>query len=134
MLFTNDTQWAAAIGAPAAHVPKTYHVQIDTVPDDALVDALRAGVTTSDGELLPALRVETLRSGDRHGWLLIELDEGRNRQIRRMLEVCGVSVLRLVRVSIGRLELGTLAKGQWRHLTAGEVAGLGAGRPRRLNE
>ena len=125
LLFTNDSQWANAISAPASHVPKTYHVQIDTVPDGVLVDALRAGVTTPDGERLSALRVETLRSGERHGWLLIELDEGRNRQIRRMMDVCGVKALRLVRVAIGPLALGTLAKGQWRHLTAGEVAALG---------
>ena len=130
LLFTNDTQWADAISAPASHVPKTYHVQIDTLPGDALVDALRVGVTTSDGERLLALRVEALRSGERYGWLLIELDEGRNRQIRRMLDVCGVNVLRLVRVAIGPLALGTLAKGQWRHLTAGEVVALGFGRPR----
>ena len=131
LLFTNDTQWANAITAPASHVRKTYHVQVNAVPDDALLDALRRGVSDGEGERLSAVQAETLRAGARHGWLLIELDEGRNRQIRRMLEGCGVQVLRLVRVAVGPLPLGDLAKGAWRHLTPAEVAALAAaaGRP-----
>ena len=124
LLFTNDTQWAESVSAPASHVRKTYHVQIDTVPDAALLESLRAGVPTDAGDRLTAVRVETLRSGARHGWLVVELDEGKNRQIRRMLEACGVVVLRLVRVAIGSLQLGALAKGQWRYLTSAEVADL----------
>jgi 23S rRNA pseudouridine2605 synthase len=126
LLFTNDTQWGNAIAAPESEVTKTYHVQIDRVPDTALLTALRSGVLTDDGESLSATRVEILRSGQRHGWLLIELDEGRNRQIRRMLEVQGAAVLRLVRVAIGVLELGALPKGAWRALTDAEVQSLGA--------
>lgn len=131
LLLTNDTQWGNAISSPASHVRKTYHVQVDRVPDDALLDQLRHGVTASDGEVLGVVRAELLRAGDRHGWLLVELDEGRNRQIRRMLQACGVEVLRLVRVAIGPLALGTLPKGAWRHLSAAEVAALAtaAGRP-----
>jgi 23S rRNA pseudouridine2605 synthase len=124
LLFTNDTQWADAVTAPESHVRKTYHVQIDRVPDEALVQALRGGVAVAEGERLSATRVEVLRAGDRRGWLVIDLDEGRNRQIRRMLEVHGVEVLRLVRVAIGVLPLGDLAKGAWRFLTSAEVASL----------
>ncbi len=136
LLFSNDTQWANAITSPDAAVRKTYHVQIDCVPDEALLAAVRAGVTDADGHTLAAVHVETLRSGERHGWLLIELDEGKNRQIRRMLDAHGVAVLRLVRVAIGALDLGTLAKGAWRHLSAAEVSQLArprdaATRPRR---
>jgi 23S rRNA pseudouridine2605 synthase len=136
LLFSNDTQWAHAISSPDAVVRKTYHVQIDRVPDDALLAALRHGVTDATGDTLTAVRVDTLRAGERHGWLLIELDEGKNRQIRRMLEAHGVQVLRLVRVAVGALELGSLAKGAWRHLTPDEVARLAtprraAGGPRR---
>ncbi len=133
LLFSNDTQFAHAVSAPASHVRKTYHVQIDVVPDDALLNAMRAGVATDGGERLSAVRVEILRAGARHGWLLIALDEGRNRQIRRMLEAHGVSVLRLVRVAIGPLELGTLAKGQWRHLTLAEIDALRAAARRDRN-
>ena len=124
LLFSNDTQWANAITSPESAVRKTYHVQIDRVPDEALLTALRDGVTDADGRALSAVRVEILRSGARHGWLLVELDEGKNRHIRRMLEAHGVEVLRLVRVAIGALELGSLAKGAWRHLTAAEVTRL----------
>ncbi|MCC7053895.1 MAG: rRNA pseudouridine synthase [Gemmatimonadaceae bacterium] len=124
LLFTNDTQWANAITAPASHVVKTYHVQVDRVPDAALVAALQRGVTTDDGERLGAVRVAVLRAGARHGWLEIELDEGRNRQVRRMLEACDTTVLRLVRVAIGPLALGTLAKGAWRHLLPDEIVAV----------
>ncbi len=137
LLFSNDTQWANAITSPESALRKTYHVQIDRVPDDVLLAALRAGVTVADGEALTATRVETLRTGARHGWLVIELDEGKNRQIRRMLDAQGAQVLRLVRVAIGALELGSLAKGAWRHLTPAEVVQLAPprappGKPRRV--
>lgn len=124
LLFTNDTQWGNAITDPASHVRKCYDVQVDCVPDDALVERLARGVTTDDGEQLSAVRVQVLRAGTRHGWLAVELDEGRNRQVRRMLEACGVSVLRLVRVAIGPLPLGALPKGAWRHLERAEVEAL----------
>jgi len=65
-----------------------------------------------------------LRSGEKNAWLEITLDEGRNRQIRRVLEAFNVSVLRLVRVAIGPLLLGELAKGQWRMLTQQEMDSL----------
>lgn len=128
LLFSNDTQWANAITAPASHLRKTYHVQIDQPPTESLLTSLRQGVTSAEGELLGATRLEALRTGERRGWLLIELDEGKNRQIRRMLQPFGVEVLRLVRVSIGSLALGALSKGAWRHLSAAEVTALRGGR------
>ena len=124
LLFTNDTQWANTITDPASHLTKTYHVQVDCVPEGALLSALRAGVQATDGEQLTAARVDVLRTGERNAWLSIELDEGKNRQIRRMLESLDVSVLRLVRVAIGNLQLGELAKGAWRELQAAEVDAL----------
>ena len=63
-----------------------------------------------------------LRTGDRNSWLEIVLDEGKNRQIRRMLDAFEIEVLRLIRVSIGPLELGDLAKGAHRRLSADEKA------------
>jgi len=125
LLFTNDTQWGNLVSAPASHVSKTYHVQIDSVPDESLIGAMRGSVT-SDGETLRASRVELLRAGQRHGWLVVELDEGRNRQIRRMVEACGANVLRLLRVAVGPLALGDLPKGSWRRLTAREVESIRA--------
>jgi 23S rRNA pseudouridine2605 synthase len=77
-------------------------------------------VRTSSGELLRAKRAQILRTGEKNCWLEIVLDEGKNRQIRRMLEQFGIEVLRLLRVAIGRLTLGDLAKGKTRKLTSEE--------------
>lgn len=123
LLLSNDTLWAAGITDPATHCDKTYHVQVDCIPDEALLERMRAGVV-DQGERLAARRVVPLRAGEKNAWLEIVLDEGRNRHIRRLLAAHGIGVLRLVRVAIGPLVLGDLPKGQWRHLTEGEVAAL----------
>ena len=78
-----------------------------------------------EGERLHASSAALLRAGEKHAWLEIVLDEGRNRQIRRLLAALGIGVLRLVRVAIGPLALGELPKGQWRELTEQEIAALG---------
>ena len=126
LLLCNDPEWAARITDPATGPDKTYHVQIDTCPDAAQIAALMRGVEV-DGELLRASAVQLLRSGEKNAWLEIVLDEGRNRQIRRLLAAFDIGVRRLVRVAIGPLALGDLGKGQWRHLTAEEVAALSRG-------
>jgi 23S rRNA pseudouridine2605 synthase len=116
LLLTNDSEWGARIAAPETHLEKTYHVQIGAVADDKLMQAIVRGVTSEDGDVLRATRARLLRSGDKNCWLEIVLDEGKNRQIRRMLAALGVEVLRLVRVAIGPLQLGILAKGAFRAL------------------
>lgn len=121
LLFTNDPVWAAGVTDPAASISKTYHVQISRLPDTALLAAIEHGVTQG-GERLAVTAVRCLRSGDKHAWLEIILDEGRNRHIRRMLAALDVLVLRLVRVALGSLVLGDLPKGQWRELSADEIA------------
>jgi 23S rRNA pseudouridine2605 synthase len=123
LLFCNDPVWAAGITDPNSGPPKTYHVQIDRLADAALLKDLEQGVVTN-GERLTVRSARCLRSGEKNAWLEITLDEGRNRQIRRLLEAFNVSVLRLVRVAIGRLLLGELAKGQWRMLTQQEMDSL----------
>jgi 23S rRNA pseudouridine2605 synthase len=120
LLFSNDPAWAARITEPSTGPSKTYHVQIDRLPDADLLAALERGVMV-EGERLKAGSARILRSGDKHAWLKIVLDEGRNRQIRRLLDALDVSVLRLVRVAIGSLQLGSLAKGEWRMLTQKEM-------------
>jgi 23S rRNA pseudouridine2605 synthase len=123
LLFSNDPEWAARITEPGTGPSKTYHVQIDRLADAALLAALERGVMV-EGERLKAGSARLLRSGDKHAWLEIVLDEGRNRQIRRLLDALDVSVLRLVRVAIGSLLLGSLVKGEWRMLTQKEMASL----------
>jgi 23S rRNA pseudouridine2605 synthase len=121
LLFSNDPSWAARITDPCTGPDKRYHVQIDCLPDPALLLSLKRGVQF-EGERLGAKSARLLRSGDKHAWLEIVLDEGRNRQIRRLLSAFDVSVLRLVRVAIGPLKLGDLPKGEWRALTEPEIS------------
>jgi 23S rRNA pseudouridine2605 synthase len=123
LLLTNDSQWAAQITNPASHVDKTYHVQVDCVPQPELLEKIAHGCFV-DGEHLQAKSARLLRHGDRHSWLEIVLDEGKNRQIRRLLQALEIRVLRLVRVSIGPLTLGDLKKGEVRPLTAQEKKAL----------
>jgi 23S rRNA pseudouridine2605 synthase len=120
LLLTNDSEWGARLAAPETHLEKTYHVQIGTVADEKLVAALVRGVRGEDGHLLRATQCRLLRSGEKNCWIEIVLDEGKNRQIRRMLASLGVGVLRLVRVRIGPLQLGQLAKGAFRALRKDE--------------
>ncbi|MBA4284212.1 MAG: pseudouridine synthase [Xanthomonadaceae bacterium] len=123
LLLSNDTVWAAGITDPAGQLEKTYHVQVAGLPDAATLAAMTTGIVDG-GEPLAARRATLLRHGDRNAWLEVVLDEGRNRHIRRLLDALGYQTLRLLRVSIGPLALGTLAKGAWRELSADEVAAL----------
>ncbi len=123
LLFSNDPEWAARVANPATGPDKTYHVQVDRVPDEARLAALRDGVVEA-GTALRAKSVSLLRAGGKNAWLEVVLDEGRNRQIRRLLAAHDIGVLRLVRVAIGGVELGDLAKGAWRELHPAEVAAL----------
>lgn len=123
LLFGNDPEWAARVTDPESGPDKTYHVQIDTRPDPAILARMHAGVV-SDGVLLAAKSAKLLRSGERNAWLEIVLDEGRNRQIRRLLQAFDIEVLRLIRVAIGPIALGELVKGAWRMLTPAEVAAV----------
>ena len=123
LLLTNDSAWAARICDPASRIEKTYHVQVDRVADEALIQRLQFGLSL-DGEVLKAKRVGVLRAGNRNSWLEVVLDEGKNREIRRLLAALGINVLRLVRVAIGGLPLGNLGKGEFRQLSSSEVASL----------
>jgi 23S rRNA pseudouridine2605 synthase len=128
LLLTNDSSWGARIASPEVHLEKTYHVQIDTVASQELIDRLHKGVR-SEGDLLAAKRAGILRLGKKNSWLEIVLDEGKNRHIRRMLSELGIEVLRLVRVAVGAVELGNLPNGKARPLTDEEKETL-AGKKR----
>lgn len=120
LLLTNDSEWAARVTDPRSHLKKTYHVQVASVIDDQLLGRISAGVMSRNEELRVA-SVKPLRAGAKNAWLEIELDEGKNRQIRRVFEELGIEVLRLVRVAIGPLALGDLPKSAVRHLTGIEI-------------
>ncbi|MFC5456479.1 pseudouridine synthase [Prosthecobacter fluviatilis] len=130
LLFTNDNTWADAITNPDTHVDKTYHVQIGGTVDEKRLAQIRKGVEDEElGGHLSAKAVKILRAGEKNMWLEVILDEGRNRHIRRLLEAFNIEVLRLMRVKIGTLELGSLPKGKWRELSKNEITKLRARQP-----
>jgi 23S rRNA pseudouridine2605 synthase len=123
LLLTNDSTWAARLLDPRTRLPRRYHVQVDRRPDDDLCRRLEAGVMV-EGERLAVHSARVLRTGDRYGWVDLTLTRGRNRHIRRLLQALGVGVRRLVRVALGPLALGDLAKGAVRPLTEAELEAL----------
>jgi 23S rRNA pseudouridine2605 synthase len=125
LLLTNDSVWAARVCSPETHLDKTYHVQVACMGDEMLIQKLNRGVEVN-GQRLRAKASRIVRKGEKNTWLEIVLDEGKNRQIRRMLGALGIEVLRLIRIAIGPLILGDLAKGASRKLSAAEKGGLDA--------
>jgi 23S rRNA pseudouridine2605 synthase len=120
LLFCNDPKWASMITDPETGPDKTYHVQINTLPDAGLIQSMQSGIETDLG-FLSAKHIALLRLGEKNAWLEITLDEGRNRHIRRLLEAFDIEVLRLIRTAIGGLKLGDLPKGQCRELTESDL-------------
>ncbi|MBK5569920.1 pseudouridine synthase [Ensifer sp. SSB1] len=123
LLFTNDTVLAQRLLDPETHLGKVYHVQIAGQIGGAHLERMVDGIEEG-GEMLHAARAVHLRGGDKNTWIEVELEEGRNRQIRRMLDALGFEVLRLLRVSIGTITLGELPRGASRSLTSEEIAYL----------
>ena len=123
LLMTNDNQFAERVTNPTSHVPKTYLVKASTVLTDTQLQQLRDGIELADGPTRPAL-VTRLRDSGKYTHFEITLTEGRNRQVRRMVEALQAKVLKLVRVRIGHIAIGRLPIGKWRLLTAAEVASL----------
>jgi len=124
LIMTNDTGFADYVMSPEHHVPKTYLVKASTLLTDEQLDRLRQGVQLDDGPTRPAL-VKRLRDSGKYTHLEITLTEGRNRQVRRMIEAIESKVLKLVRTQIGDTSIGTLTIGSWRPLTGLEVKEFG---------
>jgi 23S rRNA pseudouridine2605 synthase len=125
LLMTNDTDFAELIMNPAHKVPKTYQLKASTLLTDEQIEQLRRGIELSDGPTRPAA-VTRLRDSGKYTHLEMTITEGRNRQVRRMLEAVGSKVLKLVRVAIGPIRIGDLPIGKWRSLTVEEIRSLSA--------
>jgi pseudouridine synthase len=124
LLLTNDTRLAERVTNPASHVPKTYLVKASTLLTDAQLAQLRDGIELADGPTRPAV-VRRIRDSGKYTHFEITITEGRNRQVRRMVEAIGATVLKLVRVAIGDIRIGDLQIGKWRTLTSDELAAFG---------
>ena len=123
LLLTNDSRLAEALTNPEHKIPKTYMAKASTSLSDEQLAQLARGVELSDGATRPAI-VRRVRDSEKYTFLELTITEGRNRQVRRMLEAIGSKVLKLVRTNLGALTLEGLRIGEWRELTPAEVARL----------
>ena len=128
LLLTNDNDFAERVTNPNHKIAKTYQVKAATLLSDEQLEQLRRGVELSDGPTRPA-EVKRLRDGPKHTFLELIITEGRNRQVRRMLEAVGSKVTKLVRTGIGPIRIGDLPIGKWRWLTEDETRTLGGSTP-----
>ena len=123
LLLTNDGDFAHLVTHPKHELPKTYLVKVKGALEDRHVASLEQGVFLKDGKTAPA-RVRKLRKEESNSWVEITIHEGRKRQVRRMIDYTGHSVIKLKRTKVGNLNLGDLPMGAYRHLTLDEVRGL----------
>jgi 23S rRNA pseudouridine2605 synthase len=123
LILTNDTAFAERVTNPDFKVPKTYRVKASKRLSEEDLDRLRSGLELRDGPTRPAI-VEHIRESGGKTVFEITITEGRNRQVRRMVEALDAKVLKLVRVAIGPIQIGDLEIGKTRELTAEEIAAL----------
>ena len=123
LILTNDTQFAERLTNPDHKISKTYLVKSTGPITDEALEQLRQGVELSDGPTRPA-EVKRVRDSGKYSHIEIRIGEGRNRQVRRMVEAIGGKVMKLVRTAIGPIQIGELKIGTWRLLEAREIAAL----------
>jgi pseudouridine synthase len=124
LLLTNDTEFADHVTNPASKVLKTYLVKTSGILREETMSKLNAGVEMKRGDFASPVSVRRLEDRGKYTWLEVVLAEGKNREVRRMIEAVGFKVLKLVRTGLGALTLAGLEVGKWRELTRSEVATL----------
>ena len=120
LLLTNDTRFAESVTSPDHKIPKTYPVKASTLSPPPNSTSSAKASSLSDGPTRPA-QVQHIRDSAKYTYLEITITEGRNRQVRRMIEALGSKVLKLVRTRIGPLDLTGLEIGKYRELTPAEI-------------
>ncbi len=123
LILTNDGDFAHLITHPKHEFPKTYLAKVKGVLDDSQIASLEQGIYLDDGKTAPA-KLKKVRKEEANSWLEITIHEGRKRQVRRMFDRVGRSVIKLKRIRTGSLTLGDLSEGTFRYLTPDEVTGL----------
>ena len=124
LLLTNDTEFADFVASPVSGVPKTYLAKLNGLVSDEIIARLNAGVEMKRGDWAKPASVRRVEDRGKYTWLDVVLTEGKNREVRRMLEAVGFKVLKLVRTRLGPLTLEGLEVGKWRELGSSEVAAL----------
>lgn len=124
LLLTNDTPFADFVTAPQSQIPKTYLAKVNVLLGEEVIAKLNSGMQMKRGDWAYPLQVRRLEDRGKHTWLEIELTEGKNREVRRMIEAVGYKVLKLVRTRIGPITLESLQVGGWRKLSPAEVAAV----------
>lgn len=122
LLLTNDTDFANHVTSPASHVPKTYLVKSNTLVSEELIARLSQGIELKRGDRAEPQSVRRVEDRGKYSWLEIVLTEGKNREVRRLLEAVELKALKLVRTRIGPCTLEGLQVGQWRNLLRSELS------------
>lgn len=120
LLLTNDGDFTQAVLHPSKKTPKIYEVKIKGLLSDEEQEKLENGIWLKDGKTAPA-KVRKLRRAKENSWVKMTIHEGKKRQIRRMMDRVNHSVIRLIRVRVGGIELGHLNPGEMRPLTPDEI-------------
>jgi 23S rRNA pseudouridine2605 synthase len=124
LLLTNDTEFGDFITNPESEIPKTYLVKLNAIMSDEAIAQLNSGIEMKRGDRAEPVSVRRREDRGKYTWLDVVLTEGKNREVRRMIEAVGFKVLKLVRTRIGPLALDGMEVGKWRELSADEVSGL----------
>jgi 23S rRNA pseudouridine2605 synthase len=122
ILLTNDTDFANYVMDPASKVPKTYLVKANELVTDGQLTTMAGGLELSKGEWARPQSVRRIEDRGKYSWLEIVLTEGKNREVRRLMEAVGLTTLKLVRTRIGPCTLEGLQSGKWRDLLKSEVS------------
>jgi len=124
ILMTNDGALTNKLTHPRFGHQKEYRVLVARKPDDKQLEAWRRGVVLDDGDKTAPAEVNFLSSAGKGAWIRVVMGEGKKRQIREVGRLLGLPVVKIIRLRIGTLKLGSLKPRQWRYLTADEVAEL----------
>ncbi len=148
LLLTDDGKLQQAVSDPAFKLPKTYHVQVEGVPDDEALESLSQGIELNDGITKPAMvnRIEgeparlwprnppiRVRASIPDCWLEIIIREGRNRQVRRMTAAAGYPTLRLIRYAIGEFRIDGILPGELKQISDEQVKKFVSGLPKSVS-
>ncbi len=133
LLLTNDTDFADLVASPDSGIPKTYLVKLNGLIDEATLKRIEGGIVMERGDRAQPASVRKVEDRGKYSWIEVVLTEGKNREVRRMMEAVGFTVLKLVRTRIGVLGMDGLTVGQYRELSKSEVASFRSHRATKLS-